>query len=61
MGQGGQERSLRCWIGIHSWVTKVNANARWHECRRCGKYSGNAVASNRFPPGGMGDGAGGFS
>jgi hypothetical protein len=59
MGQGGQRKPLRCWIGIHGWVTRVNAGARWQECGRCGKYSGKAVMANRFPPSGTGEDAGG--
>jgi len=59
MGQGNQGKSLHCRLGIHKWVTRVNAGARWQECGRCGKYSGKVVQANRFPPGGMGDGGGG--
>jgi hypothetical protein len=59
MGQGEQGKSLRCWIGSHTWVTHTNAGARWLECGRCGKYSRKAVLANRFPPSGMGDDAGG--
>jgi hypothetical protein len=43
MGQGEQGKSLRCWIGIHTWVTRVNAGARWQECGHCGKYSGKVL------------------
>ena len=50
MGQGNQGKSLYCWIGIHKWVTRTNAGARWQECGRCGKYSGKVVTANRFPP-----------
>jgi hypothetical protein len=59
MGQSTQGKSLRCWIGSHTWVTRVNAGARWQECGRCGKYSGKVVVANRFPPSGTGDGGGG--
>ncbi len=58
MGQVDQEKSLRCWIGMHTWVTRVNADARWQECGRCGKYSVKVVVSNRFPPGGTGEDGG---
>jgi hypothetical protein len=61
MGQGEQGRSLRCWIGIHTLVTRVNAGARWQECGRCGKYSRKVVMGNRFPPSGTGDDGGGGS
>ena len=47
---------LRCRLGSHSWVTRVNAGARWQECERYGKYSHKAVIANRFPPSGTGDG-----
>lgn len=53
------KRPLRCQIGMHTWTTRVNANARWQECARCGKYSGKVVVNSRFPPGGTGDGGGG--
>ena len=56
MGQGEQGRSLRCRFGIHTWVTRVNAGARWQECGRCGKYRRHVVMGNRFPPSGTGDG-----
>ena len=59
MVESGQGKSLYCWIGIHTWVTRTNANARWEECKRCGKYSHRVAGANRFPPGGFGDGAGG--
>jgi hypothetical protein len=59
MGQGEQGKSLRCWIGIHTWVTRVNAGARWEECGRCGKYIHKVVMANRFPPSGMGEDGGG--
>lgn len=55
------KRALRCRIGVHVWATRVNAGARWQECARCGKYSGKVVVSNRFPPAGTGEGAGGGS
>lgn len=62
MGQCEQGKSLRCRFGIHTWVTRVNADARWQECGRCGKYSYKVVMANRFPPSGAGDdgGGGGF-
>jgi hypothetical protein len=50
MGQDEQGKSLRCWIGIHAWVTRVNAGARWQECGRCGKHSGKVRMANRFLP-----------
>lgn len=59
MEQDSQTRPVRCRIGLHTWVTRVNAGARWQECGRCGKYSRKVVVSNRFPPGGTGAGAGG--
>ena len=59
MDQVGQGKSIRCWIGSHTWVTRVNADARWQECGRCGKYSRKVVMANRFPPSGTGDGGGG--
>jgi hypothetical protein len=59
MGQGEQGKSLRCWIGLHKWVTRVNASARWQECGRCGRYSHKVVMANRFPPSGTGEDAGG--
>ena len=60
MGQGNRDKPLRCWIAMHTWVTRVNAGARWQECGRCGKYSRKVVMNmnNRFPPAGMGDGGG---
>lgn len=61
MGQGDHDKPLRCWVGVHSWVTRVNAGARWQECGRCGKYSRKVVTNNRFPPAGMGDGGAGGS
>jgi hypothetical protein len=61
MGDGSQRKSLYCWVGIHKWVTRTNADARWQECGHCGKFSGKVVTANRFPPGGSGDsGSGGF-
>jgi hypothetical protein len=61
MGQSERGKSLRCRLGIHTWVTRVNADARWQECGRCGKVSPRVVMANRFPPSGMGeDGGGGF-
>lgn len=59
MGHDDQVKPLRCWIGMHAWVTRTNAGSRWQECGHCGKYSGRVVTANRFPPGGMGDGSGG--
>jgi hypothetical protein len=59
MGQGEQGKSLRCWIGIHTWVTRVNAGARWQECGHSGKCSGKVLMANRFPPSGTGEDAGG--
>ncbi len=59
MRVGGSEKGLRCWIGMHVWVTRVNAGARWQECGRCGRYSRKVVVASRFPPGGTGDGSGG--
>lgn len=50
MRQSQQGRSLRCRFGIHTWVTRVNAGARWHECGRCGKCSYKVVMTNRVPP-----------
>ena len=58
MDPGDQGRSLSCWIGIHTWVTRTNAGARWQECGRCGKYSRKVVTVDRFPPAGTGDGGG---
>lgn len=55
MVQSSRRKSLHCRIGIHRWVTCVNANARWQECGRCGKYSKRIVQANRFPPGGSGE------
>lgn len=59
MRVGDDNKGLRCWLGMHTWVTRVNAGARWQECGRCGRYSGKVAVANRFPPGGMGDGSGG--
>ncbi len=59
MGQSRLAKSIRCWMGMHPWVTRVNADARWQECGRCGKYSGRVVVASRFPPAGTGDGSGG--
>ena len=59
MGQSERSKSLRCWIGVHAMVTRVNAGARWQECGRCGKYRRQVVMGNRFPPSGTGDGFGG--
>ena len=61
MGQTGQGKTLGCWLGIHAWVTRVDADARWQECRRCAKYKHGVVLNNRFPPAGLGDGSGGAS
>ena len=59
MGQSEQGKSLRCRFGIHTWVTRVNADARWQECGRCGKYY-KVLVANRVPPSGTGeDGSGG--
>lgn len=61
MGQTEQGKTLGCWLSLHAWVTRVNADARWQECRRCGKYKTGVAMSNRFSPGGTGDDAGGGS
>ena len=61
MGQTEQGKTLGCWLGTHGWVTRVDADARWRECRRCGKYKTAVLMSNRFPPAGTGDGGGGAS
>ncbi len=50
MRQSQQGRSLRCRFGIHTWVTRVNAGARWHECGRCGKYSYKVVMTTASLP-----------
>lgn len=57
MGQAEHGKSLRCRIGVHAWVTRVNADARWQECGRCGKYIHRVVMANRFPPSGTGEDA----
>lgn len=54
-------KSLLCRLGLHKWLTRVNADARWQECGRCGKFSKKVVTATRFPPGGIGDGTGGAS
>ncbi len=59
MVQDEQRKTLRCRLGRHAWVTRVNAGARWQECARCGKYSPQVVAASRFPPGGSGESHGG--
>lgn len=59
MGQDEQRKSLRCRLGSHRWVTRVNAGARWQECGSCGKYTNRVPGANRFPPSGTGDGVGG--
>jgi hypothetical protein len=59
MDQGDRRKSLRCRLGFHAFVTRVNADARWQECGRCGKYSRRTVMSNRFSPAGTGDDGGG--
>lgn len=61
MGQSGQGKTLGCWLSVHAWVTRVDADARWRECQRCGKYKTAVVMGNRFPAAGMGDGSGGAS
>ena len=55
-----RSKSLGCWLSRHTWVTRVNADARWQECERCGKYSRKVAMANRFPRSGTGDGGGGF-
>ena len=57
MDQRERGRSLRCRIGIHAWVTRVNAGARWQECGRCGKYIHRVAMANRIPPSGTGEDA----
>ena len=59
MDQGKRRRSLRCRFGLHTLVTRVNAGARWQECGRCGKYTHQVAMSNRYPPSGTGEEAGG--
>lgn len=60
MEQEHPGKPLRCWLTLHVWVTRVNGGARWQECDLCGKYAHRVAVNNRFPPGGTGDGAGGF-
>ena len=49
MGQSEQGLSLRCRFGIHTWVTRVNAGARWQECGRCGKVQPQSGHGQPFP------------
>ncbi len=49
----GEQKSLYCRIGLHTWVTGVNADARWQECGRCGKCRVRFVAT-RYSPAGTG-------
>jgi hypothetical protein len=34
-------KKLRCLLGLHNWVTKVNEGERYLACRDCGKYGGS--------------------
>lgn len=34
-------KKLRCLIGLHDWVVKVNDGERYLACRDCGKYGGD--------------------
>ena len=59
MDNGERRKPLRCRFGLHTLVTRVNAGARWQECGRCGKYTPQVDMSNRYPPSGTGEEAGG--
>lgn len=52
--------TLACRLTLHHWVTRVEGDARWQECGRCGKYRRVVAAQNRYPPGGTGGGSGGM-
>ena len=34
-------KKLRCLLGLHNWVVKVNEGERYLACRDCGKYGGS--------------------
>jgi len=34
------KKKLRCRLGLHNWVTRVNEGERYLACRDCGKYGG---------------------
>lgn len=31
-------KRLRCRLGMHKYVLKVNEGERYHECQYCGKF-----------------------
>ncbi len=42
-------RRLRCRIGMHKWVARVNEDEHYYACRYCGKYHETGQAIFRYP------------
>jgi hypothetical protein len=42
-------KRLRCRVGLHTWVARVNEDEHYYACRDCGKYHESAHAIFRYP------------
>jgi hypothetical protein len=43
-------KRLRCYIGLHKWVRRVNdEGGQYYACRYCGKYHETGKAIIRYP------------
>jgi hypothetical protein len=42
-------KRLRCRLGMHKWVARVNEEAHYYACRYCGKYKEAGRAIMRYP------------
>ncbi len=45
------KKKLRCLLGLHNWVPKVNEGERYLACRDCGKYGGTGGDPASLGPG----------
>jgi hypothetical protein len=41
-------KKLRCYLGFHSWVERVNDGERYMTCRHCGTYTDKASSIVRY-------------
>ena len=41
-------KKLRCHLGLHAWVERVNEGATYLVCRHCGAYSDRAASIIRY-------------